>query len=212
MKDRLIRILGWTVFCVNAFSAIFMISREPFDNVRPIQGDGNYLIHEQEMVPKEEVGMYIAQNDNLFVFFVANELVNVYDDAGSYLYGIQFPDGNNGRSDMAFRDGLLCVDARSSGRYLFEGTKLLRFEDQSIYNKTYHDLDTYFQKQYPNTDGEYTYIYVKEENKFIRSVNGCTENFIQFPKHNRLIIPLLVLDLAVLTALAYWQKNRNRRK
>jgi len=210
MKDKWIRLVGWSVFLAIALTAVWMRVNEDFDNVHLIKGDGNYRIHRQELVPKEDVDLFIAQDGKLFVFFVDYELVNVYDDAGTFLYGIQFPDGNNGRSDMGYRDGLLCVDARSSGRYLFEGTNLVRFEDQSKYNETYHDLDRYFRNQYPNTDGEYTYHYVAKENRFVRSAHGHTEDFLQYPKHNRMILPLLILDLAVLTTLAYWQERRNK--
>jgi len=210
MKDKWIRLAGWTVFLAIALTAVWMRVNEDFDNVRLIKGDGNYRIHRQELVPKEDVDLFIAQDGKLYVFFIDYELVNVYDDAGTFLYGIQFPDGNNGRSDMGYRDGLLCVDARSSGRYLFDGMHLLRFEDQSIYNETDHELDGYFQGAYPDTDGEYTYVYEPQENRFLRSSGGKTEVFLQFPRRNPMILPLLILDLAVLTALAYWQERRNK--
>lgn len=210
MKKNWITILGWTVFLVIAFAAVWMMSHEEFDQVRAIEGSGTYLLHEQQLIPKENVDIFLAGEGKLFVFFEENELVNVYASDGSFLYGIQFPDFANGKSDMAFREGKLYVDARGSGRYVFQGTKLLQFEDQSIYNDTYHELDACFQNEYPHTDGEYTYTYVKAENKFVRSANDQSRDVLQFPKRNKIIIPLLVLDLAVLGAIAYVQEKKNQ--
>ena len=210
MKDQWIRILGWSVFIVIAFIAVTMMSNEEFDTVRSLQDKTAHIIHEQELVPKENVDLFIAGDGKLYVFFIDNELINVYDDTGSFLYGIQLPDGQNGRSDMAYQDGKLYVDNRGSGYHVFEGKNLLRFERGSAYNEARKELEPFFTGEYIHTDGEATYRYVEEENKFILSINGCAEDFLQYPKRNRIIIPLLVLDLAVLTVLTYWQEKRSK--
>lgn len=208
MKDKWVRILGWTVFIAIAFVAVTMMSNEEFDTVRPLQEKDAHIIHEQELIPKENVDIFIAGEGKLFVFFIDNELINIYDDAGSFLYGIQLPDGQNGVSDMAFQDGKLYVDNRGSGYYIFEGRNLLRFERGSIDNETRKELESFFTGEYAHTDAEVTYLYVEEENKFIRNINGRTEDFLQFPKRNRIIIPLLAVGLIVLYTMEYWEKNR----
>ncbi len=208
MKDKWVRILGWTLFIAIAFVAVTMMSNEEFDTVRPLQEKDAHIIHEQELIPKENVDIFIAGEGKLFVFFIDNELINVYDDAGSFLYGIQLPDGQNGVSDMAFQDGKLYVDNRGSGYYIFEGRNLLRFERGSIDNETRKELESFFTGEYAHTDAEVTYLYVEEENKFIRNINGRTEDFLQFPKRNRIIIPLLAVGLIVLYTMEYWEKNR----
>ena len=210
MKDKWIRILGWSVFIAIAFIAVTMMSNEKFDTVRPLQERDEHIIHEQELVPKENVDLFIAGNGKLFVFFIDNELINVYDDTGSFLYGIQLPDGQNGRSDMAYQDGKLYVDNRGSGYYVFDGRELLRFERGIVSNEKRKELEPFFTGEYTHTDGEVTYLYVQEENKFIRNCSGCMEDFLQFPKRNQIIIPLLVLDLAVLAVLTHWKEERNK--
>lgn len=210
MKDKWVRILGWCAFIVIAFVAVTMMSNEEFDAVHPLQDKTAHIIHEQELVPKENVDIFIAGDGKLFVFFIDNELINVYDDTGSFLYGIQLPDGQNGRSDLAFQDGKLYVDNRGSGYYIFEGRNLLRFERGVVSNEKRKELKAFFTGEYAHADAEATYLYVEEENKFIRKINGCAEDFLQYPKRNRIIIPLLVLDLAVLTVLTYWQEKRSK--
>ena len=208
MKDKWIRILGWSVFIAIAFVAVTMMSNEEFDTVRPLQEKDEHIIHEQEMIPKENVDIFIAGDGKLFVFFIDNELINVYDELGSFLYGIQLPDGQNGRSDMAFRDGKLYVDNRGSGYYVFEGKNLLRFERGSAYNEARKELEPFFTGEYAHTDGKVTYLYVEEENKFIRNINGCAEDFLQYPKRNENVIPLLMLGFMVLSAMEYWAQKK----
>lgn len=210
MKDKWVRILGWSVFIAIAFVAVTMMSNEEFDEVRPLQDKTAHIIHEQELVPKENVDIFIAGDGKLFVFFIDNELINVYDDTGVFLYGIQLPNGQNGRSDMAYQDGKLYVDNRGSGHYVFDGKNLLRFERGSVYNEARKELEPFFTGEYSHSDGETTYLYVQEENRFLRNTNGCAEDFLQFPKRNKIIIPLLVLDLALLFVLTYWQEERNK--
>ena len=208
MKDNWVRILGWSVFIVIAFVAVTMMSNEEFDAVRPLQDKTAHIIHEQELIPKENVDLFIAGDGKLFVFFIDNELINVYDAAGSFLYGIQLPDGQNGISDMAYQDGKLYVDNRGSGYYVFEDGNLLRFERGSINNEARKELEPFFIGEYAHTDGETTYLYVEEENKFIRNTNGCAEDFLQFPKRNENIIPLLLLGFMVLSATEYWTQKK----
>ena len=208
MKDKWIRILGWSVFIVISFVAVTMMSNEEFDMVRPLQDKTAHIIHEQELIPKENVDLFIAGDGKLFVFFIDNELINVYDGSGSFLYGIQLPDGQNGVSDMACQDGMLYVDNRGSGYYVFDGRELLRFERGIVSNERRKELEPFFTGEYTHTDGEVTYLYVEEENKFIRSINGCAEDFRQFPKRNENVIPLLLLGFVVLSATEYWTQKK----
>lgn len=208
MKDNWVRILGWSVFIAIAFVAVTMMSNEEFDAVRPLQDKTAHIIHEQELIPKENVDIFIAGDGKLFVFFIDNELINAYDAAGSFLYGIQLPDGQNGISDMAYQNGKLYVDNRGSGYYVFEDGYLLRFERGSINNEARKELEPFFIGDYAHTDGETTYLYVEEENKFIRNINGCAEDFLQYPKRNENIIPLLLLGFMVLSAMEYWAQKK----
>lgn len=208
MKDKWIRILGWSVFIAIAFIAVAMMSNEEFDTVRPLQEKDEHIIHEQELIPKENVDIFIAGDGKLFVFFIDNELINVYDELGSFLYGIQLPDGQNGRSDMAFLDGKLYVDNRGSGYYVFDGRELLRFERGIVSNEERKELEPFFTGEYAHTDGKVTYLYVEEKNKFIRNINGCAEDFLQYPKRNENVIPLLMLGFMVLGAMEYWAQKK----
>ena len=208
MKDKWVRILGWSVFLIIAFVSVTMMSNEEFDMVRPVQDKNTHIIHETELIPKEDVDLFLVGDGKLFVFFIDNELINVYDDTGAFLYGIQLPDGQNGISDMAFRDGKLYVDNRGSGYYVFEGNRLLRFERGSIDNETRKELELFFTGEYNNKHQETTFLYVAEENKFIRNTQGYLEDFLQFPKQNENVIPLLIIGFAILSATECWMERK----
>ena len=208
MKDKWVRMLGWSVFLIIAFVSVTMMSNEEFDMVRPVQDKNTHIMHETERIPKENVDIFLVGDGKLFVFFIDNELINVYDDTGSFLYGIQLPDGQNGISDMAYQDGKLYVDNRGSGYYVFEDRTLLRFERGSVNNEARKELKPYFTGEYPHTDGETTYLYVVEENKFICNISGCSEDFLQFPKRNENVIPLLIIGFTIMSATEYWVERK----
>lgn len=208
MKGKWIRILGWLVFLIIAFVSVTMMSNEEFDVVRSVQDKNAHVIHETELIPKENVDIFLVGDGKLFVFFIDNELINVYDETGLFLYGIQLPDGQNGISDMAYEAGKVYVDNRGSGYYVFSGKDLLRLERGSTNNEVRKELESFFTGEYNHNHEETTYIYVAEENKFIRNVRGSLEDFLEFPKRNDNIIPLLIVGLAVLCATECWAERK----
>lgn len=182
MGGKVIKAVYLIVLLALVIAAFWVMDSEDFDSVRPIEGDGNYQLHPQEQIPRTAPDILIAEDGKLFLFYIDTELVNVYTDAGEFLYGIQFPDGRNGRSDMMVKDGLLYVDARVSGIYVFDGTALLRFEEQSIHNGNYDELEAVFTGEADHADGGCIYSYVEETNRIVRSGSDGPVVVIQFPQ------------------------------
>lgn len=209
MKERFIKILYWTVLALLAAGIVWQISSEEFDRVLPIEGDGTWLLHHEEQIPREDVDIMIVEDGKIHLFYIDNELVNVYTTSGQFLYGFQFPDYQNGISDMMYREGLLYVDARLSGIYVFDGTELIRFEQHHSQNEGYDELQALFTGEYPHTDGEYLYTYVAETNKVIRSGNGETEDIMLFSqKSSHYNAFLLLFGLFVIAACEYEKIKR----
>lgn len=196
MKIKIIKTIYICALLALVITAVCLFASEDFDSIPPLEGDGNYLLHTSPLIPRESPGMFIAEDGKLFIFYIDSELVNVYTVLGDYLYGIQFPDGQNGKSEILDKDGLLYVDARTSGIYVFQETKLLRFEEQNIYNDGYDELKQVFSGIEDHKDGEYAYFYVEETNKIMRRNNTESETVLQFPQ--KIYDPLLFLWLILL--------------
>ena len=188
-------------------TGVFLYKYEEFSQVRPHEGKGEYLLHTTPQIPRESPEMLIAEDGKLILYYIDSELVNVYTVSGDYLYGIQFPDAQNGKTDMHYEEGLLYVDARLSGIYVFQDTQLLRFEEQSIYNDRHDELEKVFTGEEDHEDGGYTYVYVNDSNRVLRSNEDGAETVLQFPQRKYDPGSFLVLTLLVLLFGTFiWEK------
>ena len=196
MKERYLITLYWVLLIAIFAVMVWQLSSEKFDTVRPIEKGGNYELRKEEMIPRENVGIMISADGKLYLYYLENELVNVYDRSGEYLYGFQFPDFQNGRSDLHYENGLLYVDDRGSGIYVFQDSELIRFEERHYQNEGHDELEEMFTGEYPHRDGEDTYVYVEENNRILRNRNGESETVIQFPQKSPHYNALLLLFAA----------------
>lgn len=209
MKEKYVKILYWVVLAVIFGCMVWQLTSEEFDTVHPIDGDGTYLLHTEELVPREDVDIMIVADGKIHLFYIDNELVNVYTTSGEFLHGFQFPDYQNGISDMAYQNGLLYVDARLSGIYVFDGAELIRFELHHSQNKGHDELEEFFIGEYPHVDEEYLYSYVAESNKVIRSGNGATEDILQFPQKSPHYNAFLLLFAVFVLAACEYEKIKH---
>lgn len=208
MRGKVVKAVYLIALLVLVIAAVWLMGSEEFDRVRPIEGRGNYLLHPQEQIPREAPDLLIAEDGALYLFYIDTELINVYTAAGEYRYGLQFPDGQNGRSDMTVKDGLLYVDARVSGIYVFEDTELLRFEAQSIHNESYGELEAVFTGEEDHADGGCTYSYVEETNRIIRSGPDGSAVVIQFPQRKFDGVSFVVLAAVMVFAGRFiWEEK-----
>lgn len=200
MKQRIFKGIYIAAVLIIIIIALVLVESEEFDRIAPLEGDGEYLIHETPLIPRESPGLMIAEDGRLFLFYIESELVNVYDTSGHYLYGLQFPDTDNDISDMCYRDGLLYVDARLSGIYVFQDTQLLRFELQHYQNKGHDELEAVFPEEEDHQDGEYVYSYLESANQILRSRGEETEIVVQFPQRKYSPIAFAYVGIVMLIA------------
>ena len=197
------------VLCV-FFGVLMVDDFEGFDRVRHIPKGETYRLHTEPLVPREEIDIMIAEDGKLYLFYIDNELLNVYSVDGAFLYGFQFPDGQNGRADMAVVDGLLYVEPRVAGVYVFQeselaysGRTLQDYEGQS-------DPKEIFSGMEDHEDGGYTYSYLASSNKILRRTDGEYETVLEFPK--RLVDTqtiCFVLLLLVVAAEYLWPSKKD---
>lgn len=199
----------WCILGILAVLVIYFFEAEEFDIVRALEDEDSYLIHREELIPREEVTSFIAADGKLMLHYADTELVNVYSSSGAFLYGMQITDGNNGSTGIAYRDGLLYIKGRTSGIYVFSQDQLVQFENQSIYNEGYDPLDELFPSETCHTDEGCTYYYVAEENKILRTDVSETVDFLVFPQKNPYIIPIFYVMIVILTGIAFFDERKN---
>lgn len=190
------------VFVAIIAAAIFLNESEEFTNVLPVEEDGDYRIHTKQLVPREFPETIIPENGKIYCFFLEAELINVYGEDGEYLYGIQYADGRNGKSEIICRDGRLYIDARTAGIYVFEGTELVRFEKRSASN----ELKAVFDGT-PNAP--YPYFFVTDTNAIMRGGGEEAEIVVQLPHRKYDPISFLALGaLMLLLGEVIWKKGK----
>lgn len=190
-------------------AGVILRSMEDFDQVRAIEGDGDYLLHTQELNPRETPDILIVDDGKIFVYYIDTELVNAYSVSGDFLYGLQFPDYQNGRSDMICHDGLLYVDARGSGIYVFQGTELLRFEEQHYQNEGHDELELVFTGEEKREYDGYSYYYVEADNKIMRRGSDAPEIVVQLPQRKLDATAWMIVFTIIVVVRYLWTKEDN---
>ena len=208
MQRRIFRVLYLCIVCVVFILGIWLYESEEFDKIPPLTGEENYLVHTKPLIPREQPDLMIAEEGNLFLFYIDTELVNVYSVSGEFLYGIQFPDCQTGKSDMVYSDGLLYVDVRGSGIYVFKDTELVELQKKHRHNDEYDTLKTRFTGKEDCRDGEYLYCYIAESNRIIRLPKEGSDPVIQFPQPKFDRMAFLLAALVLIIPLPFlWNKK-----
>lgn len=114
--------------CIILISVIvlsILISHEGFSNILPLEAEEKYRILTDELVPREEISLFLVTEELIFVYFDYNGIINIYTQDGIFLYGLQIDSLKNGVGDIAFREGILYIKARGNMIYLFKETVLV---------------------------------------------------------------------------------------
>lgn len=205
------KVIPWCIMGILVILVIYFLEAEEFDFVRALEDEDSYLIHREELIPREEVTSFIAADGKLMLHYADTELVNVYSSAGKFLFGIQISDGSNGSTGIAYRDGLLYIKGRLSGIYVFAQDKLVQFEEQGIRNAQYDVLDDLFPSETCHTDEGYTYFYVAEGNKIIRTDVNETVDFLVLPQKNPNINVILCAIVVLISGIGFFDEKKKAR-
>ena len=122
---RVFCIICIVIICSVYVIAASLVSKEHFSKITVIDEKGEYLIHQEELVPREDITSFIVDEGRIYVFYDEAALVNVYLLDGSFVYGLQICTFENGHGDIAMQAGKLYIKSRKSIIYVFQDSKLI---------------------------------------------------------------------------------------
>ena len=203
MKPRIYILLSCIVVCTIFLAAMWFLSKESFASIPTIGGEdkSEYILHRTEQVPREDVTSFIVDNGKIYIFYDETALINVYDTAGSFEYGIQISTIQNSHGDIATLDGKLYVKSRRSIIFIFQDGQMIESIDPySSYEKYISTREIYSGKK--NTvDGGCNYQLSKSSNDIIRQ--DTQETGIDLPQRSHIAECFLIAGLLVLFLSIY---------
>ena len=127
MKKMFLTLSLMGILLIIAISQLHLCSR---NNISKTVEVGEYVIHKtQQIPPGQKVTSMLIEDGEIFLFFDADGLVNVYSVDGIFQYGLQVNSSTSGRGDIAYDDGKLYVFTRENQLYIFEEQKLIQHID-----------------------------------------------------------------------------------
>ena len=95
--------------------------------MRAIPNGARYIIQYSERAPRTKLSErdWIVTDDSIYILLEENSQVNVYDLTGAFRYSIQMEHIRNGKSRIAYIDGLLFVQTRANSILVFDEDKLI---------------------------------------------------------------------------------------
>lgn len=200
-----------SIIVLEIIALALLIFNEGFSHVSRIRREKEYIIHEEEKIPREELTSFLIADDKFFLFFDYTGLVNVYDLDGNYLYGIQFATGNNGEGNITYVDVDNCfyIDSRSGVIFAFDGTTLVRaftyVEDGNAFDR----IQIYMTRNKNHSVDGIEYYYGKTENQiFTNNIEGKPYTIIDMPQKSDLVYPVgLVILLSIIGFCAFLQNK-----
>ena len=183
----------------------WLMSKEGFDPVRSANGDYWWCVFEEERVPRREADELIAADGVLYLHYEQYGYVNAYRTDGTFLQGYQVATGRNGVGGIGYADGVLYIDGRCSGIYLFREGELVDFEEQSTKNPNYRAIENLMATSKPVRDGGYTYYYNAAAGQITRSRPGqALETVVQLPVKDSNVETLIFANLALWVLFPCW--------
>ena len=203
MKRRIYILICSVIVCANFLTAKWFLSKESFDSIPSIEGedDGEYILHCTELVPREDVTSFIVDNETIYIFFDETALINVYDTAGSFEYGIQLSAFPNGKGDIATLDGKLFVMSRRGNIFVFQDGQMVESIDYYSNSEKYFSTRKMFSEEKNTVDGGYNYQLSESGNDIIRQ--ETQEIIIDLPEKSRIAEHLLLAGLMVVSLSIY---------
>ena len=203
MKPRIYILLCCIVMCTIFLAAMWFSSKESFDSIHAIRGEdkSEYILHQTEYVPREDVTSFIVDNGKIYIFYDETALINVYDTAGSFEYGIQISTIQNSHGDIAALDGKLFVKSRRSIIFIFQDGQMIESIDPYSSYEKYISTREIFSGEKNTVDGVCNYQLSESSNDIIRQ--DTQETIIDLPQTSHMTEHLLIAGLLVLFLSIY---------
>lgn len=206
MVTVLVAALSAGMFCFQGW----LMSKEGFDTVRPVDEDYAWCVFDQEHVPRREADGLVAADGVVYLHYEKYGYVNAYRTDGTFLRGYQVAAGRNGVGGIGYADGILYIDGQCSGIYLFREGELVGFEEQSTKNPFYKEAEARMASSRPVTDGGYTYYYDAAAGQIGRFKPGqALETVVQLPVKDPNVETLIYANLVLWILFICWLRAEN---
>lgn len=203
MKPKIYVLLCCFVVCTIFLVAMWFLSKESFDSIPTIGGEDNseYILHRTEHIPREDVTSFIVDNGKIYIFYDEAALINVYDTAGSFEYGIQLSTIQNGHGDIATLDRKLFAKSRRGIILIFQDGQMVESIDPYSSYEKYISTREIFSGEKNTVDGGCNYQLSESNNDIIRQ--DTQETVIDLPQRSHIAEHLLIAGLLVLFLSIY---------
>ena len=191
--------------CVCLLFVLFLLHNEDFSRIPELRENENYFIHRDELVPRENIESFLIAEKKIFVLYNHASLVNVYNVDGLFLYGIQVPTAQNGRSDMIYQDGKLYIWTRQSDIYIFRGDELLDLLAPEDKTGQYVSCKCLFDLEKNHSSGTDIYLLSDDKSNIIHS--STMSPVLDLPKKSNAIENLVCFAMVfVAIAMSVYSK------
>ncbi len=189
-------IIGMTV------TQIILVRGEGFARLRPLKNEKDYMIHYTENVPREDLSSYIVTEENIYLYYEATGLVNVYSTDGSFRYGIQTDTARNDYGDIAFINGYLYIRSRNSTMYVFDDEVNARTFSYTENKSGFLTVERKMEetKKHFNSTGKF---YYNSDTIGMTDKEGNRHTLIELPKKNEWVQTLPIFLCLAAAGLGY---------
>lgn len=195
MKRQHLLLVGAIIGILLIVASVWWYTQEDFSILVPI-AEENFAIHEQEMIPREEITSFLVTEDRIYVYYDKSGLVNAYYLDGTYDFGIQVPTIKSGKGDIAYKDGYLFVELRRSVIDVFSKDLLVHQIAITSNRDEYMELREIFTAE--KNHATETAMYSLADSKKEIILQATEQIVIDSPKTSKLAKSLMVAGLLTL--------------
>lgn len=178
-------------------------NEEGFCTVKPLDNNEDYVLHESELVPRDELTEFLVTKENIVLFYDYPGMVNVYALNGTFLYGLQVQTLQNGRGSVAHDGNYLYVHSRGHKLYVFDGPELVQSLFQEYDSVTYNRINCLMDDAVNHSLDGITYYYNSVTNAIEKAgIDQPIKTVIGLPQKNP-NISFVAFTLLLCVSLAF---------
>ena len=203
MKPRIYILLSCIVVCTIFLAAMWFLSKESLHQFlqSEVKIKANIFFTEQNKFLGKMLRPLSSIMERYTFFYDETALINVYDTAGSFEYGIQISTIQNSHGDIATLDGKLYVKSRRSIIFIFQDGQMIESIDPYSSYEKYISTREIFSGKKNTVDGGCNYQLSKSSNDIIRQ--DTQETVIDLPQRSHIAECFLIAGLLVLFLSIY---------
>ena len=196
-------IIAICIIVLCSIELVNLASAEGFSHISPLKTEEAYRMVTNELIPREEISLFLVTEERIFLYFDYTGIINVYSHDGIFLYGLQINSLKNGIGDIAFKDGILYIKARGNMLYIFDGTVLLDNFRRQDNPQMYSEVEVLMGGEPCHQMNNITYV--SSGNKILKKAEQhVVETVISLPQKNTNIRDLAIFTMLLIAALMHY--------